>query len=286
MTTSLLPTTEPRRRDYVIISADDHLIEPPDLFEGRLPRKYVDLAPKVVETEAGHQVWRFGGATYPCAGLDVGAGESRERQTLEPVRFENMRQSAYDINARIEDMDRAGIWAAMCFPGMLAGDAGMVFARARDPDLGLALVRAWNDWQVEVWAGTYPERIIALQLPWLADPEIAAKEIRANAERGFKAVMFPEFPARLRLPSIHTRYWDPFFAACEETGTVVALHSGSASWAPVPSPDTPIEAITTLIPAGAMFACADWLWSGVALRFPKIRILIVEGGVAWLPMLA
>lgn len=270
----------------MIISADDHLIEPPDVFDGRLPEKYADVAPKVVETEAGHQVWRYGGATYPCAAMDVGAGLPREQRTLEPIRFEHMRPGCHDIEARVEDMDLAGIWAALCFPGMLAGQAGMPFARTRDQDLGLALVKAWNDWHIEVWAGTYPERIIGLQLPWLPDPDVAAKEIRANAARGFKAVVFPEFPTRVRLPSIHSGHWDPFFAACEETGTVVALHTGASSWAPVPSPDTPIEAITTLIPTSAMFACADWLWSGVPLRFPNLRILIVEGGVGWLPLLA
>ncbi|HLU75457.1 MAG TPA: amidohydrolase family protein [Nonomuraea sp.] len=286
MTTPLLPDPEPRRRDYVIISADDHLIEPPDLFEDRVPEKYADVAPKVVETEAGHQVWRYGGATYPCAGLDVGAGLPREQWTLDPVRFEHIRPGCYDIDARIKDMDAAGIWAALCFPGMVAGQAGIAFARTRDQELGLALVKAYNDWQIDVWAGTFPERIIGLQLPWLPDPDLAAKEIRANAARGFKAVVFPEFPTRLRLPSIHSNHWDPFFAACEETGTVVCLHTGASSWSPVPSPDTPIEAITTLMPASAMFACADWLWSGLPLRFPNLRILIVEGGVGWLPMLA
>ncbi|MBB5076085.1 amidohydrolase family protein [Nonomuraea endophytica] len=286
MTTPLLPDPEPRRRDYVIISADDHLIEPPDLFEDRLAEKYTEVAPKVVETEAGHQVWRYGGATYPCAGIDVGAGMPREQWTLDPVRFENMRPGCHDIEARIQDMDTAGIWGALCFPGMLAGQSGMPFARTRDQELGLALVKAWNDWHIDVWAGTYPERIIGLQLPWLPDPDVAAKEIRANAARGFKAVVFPEFPTRLRLPSIHSDHWDPFFAACEETGTVVCLHTGDSSWSPVPSPDTPIEAITTLMPTSAMFACADWLWSGIPLRFPNLRVLIVEGGVGWLPMLA
>ncbi|MFC4588098.1 amidohydrolase family protein [Sphaerisporangium corydalis] len=286
MNTSLPPDPEPRRRDYVIISVDDHLIEPPDLFDGRLPDKYVDLAPKVVETEAAHQVWRYGGGTYACAGMDAGAGLPRDQWTLDPVRFEEMRPGCHDIEARIADMDIAGVWAALSFPGMLAVQSGMAFAKTRDQDLGLALTRAWNDWHCDVWAGTYPERIIALQLPWLPDVEVAAKEVRANAARGFKAVVFPEFPTRLRLPSIHTGHWDPFFAACEETGTVVCLHTGASSWSPVPSPDTPIEAITTMIPASAMFACADWLWSGVPLRFPKLRILIVEGGVGWLPMLA
>ncbi|WP_283139440.1 amidohydrolase family protein [Rhizohabitans arisaemae] len=282
----LLPDPEPRRRDYVLISADDHLIEPKDLFDGRLPLHMMDAAPKVVDTEAGHQVWLYEGATYPMIGMDVAAGRAKEHRSMEPVRFEQMRPGCYDIEARIEDMDRAGVWASLCFPTTLAGYAGTVFSRTRDRELGLAVLRAWNDWHVEVWAGTYPERMIALQLPWLGDPVIAAAEIRNNAERGFKAVSFPDFPSRLRLPSIHTSHWDPFFAACEETSTVVCLHTGSASWAPVPSPDTPFEAITTLLPTTALFACVDWLWSGIPLRFPNLKILIVEGGIGWVPMLA
>src|SRR4051794_25584989 len=92
-----LPDPEPRRRDYVIISADDHVIEPPDMFEDRLPEKYAEHAPKVVETDSGHQVWRYAGATYPCVGLDVGAGLPREQQTLDPVRFDDMRPGCHDI---------------------------------------------------------------------------------------------------------------------------------------------------------------------------------------------
>ena len=93
-------------------------------------------------------------------------------------------------------MDRAGIWASLCFPSLVSGFCGAVYSRAQDKELGLACLRAFNDWHIEVWAGTHPERIIPLQLPWLADVEVAAAEVEANAARGFKAVSFPEFPAR------------------------------------------------------------------------------------------
>ncbi|EUA31004.1 amidohydrolase family protein [Mycobacterium xenopi 3993] len=154
------------------------------------------------------------------------------------------------------------------------------------PELGLAVLRAWNDWHLEVWAGSFPERIIPLQLPWLADPQLAADEVRRNAERGFKAVSFPELPAQCGLPSLHTGVWDPFFAACEETDTVVCLHTGSAQWAPIPAPDTPFETITTLFPVNGLVACADMLWSGVPVRFPRLNITLAEGGLGWAAMLA
>lgn len=204
---------------------------------------------------------------------------------MEPARFSDMRPGCYDIDARVADMDLAGIWAALCFPSLVAGFCGSVFSRSKDGDLGLACVRAWNRWHHEVWAGTHPERIIPLQLPWLADVGVAAEEVRRNAGLGFRAVSFPEFPAQLGLPSIFSGHWDPLFAACEETSTVVCLHTGASSWAPLPSPDPPFQLLPTLFPVNALLAAGEWLWSGVPLRFPSLAIALSEGGMGWVPML-
>ncbi len=245
-----------------------------------------DRAPKVVEDDDGHEVWVFEGASYPNIGLNAVVGRPKDEWSMEPARFDEMRPGCWDIHARIADMDVAGIWASLCFPSLIAGFAGTVFSRTADRDLGLACVRAWNDWHHDVWAGSYPERIIPLQIPWLADPAAAAGEVRANAERGFKAVSFPDTPARAGLPSLHSGAWDPFLAACEETDTVVCLHTGSASWVPLPSDDPPFELYPTLFPVGAYAAAADWLWSGVPLRFPDLAIAMSEGGLGWVAMLA
>jgi predicted TIM-barrel fold metal-dependent hydrolase len=204
---------------------------------------------------------------------------------MEPARFDQMRPGCFDIDERILDMDRAGIWASLCFPSLVSGFCGAVYSRARQADVGLACLRAFNDWHHEVWAGSYPERIIPLQLPYLADPAVAATDVRANAARGFKAVSFPEFPAQLGLPSIFSGTWDPFFAACEETETVVCLHTGASAWAPLPSPDPPFELLPTLFPVNALVAAGEWLWSGVPLRFPKLAIAMSEGGIGWVTML-
>jgi hypothetical protein len=58
---TLLPDPEPRAVRYTVISVDDHLVEPPDMFEGRLPRRFADQAPKVVENSKGFQLWEFDG---------------------------------------------------------------------------------------------------------------------------------------------------------------------------------------------------------------------------------
>src|SRR5579875_341589 len=273
-------------RPATIISVDDHLIEPPDLFEGRMPAALAPRAPRVDELDGGRQAWEYEGRLYPNIGLNAVVGRPREEWSMEPARFEEMRPGCYDIDERIKDMDAGGIWASVCFPSLIAGFCGSVFSRSKDPDLGLACLRAWNDWHVEVWAGTHGDRIIPLQLAWLRDVEVAAAGVRANALRGFKAVSFAEVPAQLGLPSLHSGYWDPFLAACEETGTVVCLHTGSAGWAPVPSPDPPFELFPTLFPASSLVAATDCLWSGVCLRFPGLKVAMSEGGIGCVVMLA
>ncbi len=282
---TLLPDPEPRPVRVPIISVDDHLIEPPDLFEGRVPTRLADRAPHIVEDSSGNQFWIYEDRQYPNIGLNAVIGRPKDQWSMEPARFEDMRPGCFDIHARIADMDINGIWASLCFPSLVAGFCGSVFIRSDDPELGLACLRAWNDWHADVWAATYPDRIIPLQLPWLNDVTLAADEVRVNAERGFKAVSFPEFPAQLGLPSIFTDYWDPLFAACQETETVICLHTGASSWAPLPSPSPPFELLPTLFPVNALIAAGEWLWSGVPLRFPDLSIAMSEGGIGWVPML-
>ena len=204
---------------------------------------------------------------------------------MEPARFDEMRAGCYDPVARVHDMDLAGIWASVNFPSVIAGFAGTVFAHAKDPDLGLACVRAWNDWMLDEWCATAPDRLVPMQLPWLRDPVVAADEIRRNADRGFKAVTFSESPRAAGFPSQGSGAWDPFFAACEETGTVLCLHVGSSGWIPLTTDQAPTELMATLFTASAVVACAEWLWSGVPVRFPDLQIAMSEGGIGWVPML-
>ena len=269
-----------------IISVDDHLIEPPDLFDGRMPSALADRAPRVDTFPNGRQAWIYEDGIFPNIGLNAVIGRPKSEWSMDPANFDEMRRGCWDIDARIADMDAAGITASVCFPSLIAGFAGTVFSRSRDAELGLACVRAWNDWHHDVWAGTHPGRMIPTQITWLQDPEIAARMVVENADRGFRALSFAEFPARLGLPSLHSGHWDPLLRACADTETVVCLHTGSASWAPIPCDDPPFELLPTLFPGNAFIAAADWLWSGVCSRIDGLRIALSEGGVGWVNMLA
>ncbi len=279
------PDPEPRARTYTIVSVDDHLLEPPDMFEGRLPAALADRAPHVERDEAGRDWWIFEEDRLPLLGADALVTWEFENKYLGPVNFDQVRPATFRVGERVRDMDIAGVAASLNFPSAAYGFAGQRFLKMRDRDLGLASMRAYNDWIAEEWAGPFPDRIIASQVTWLADPQIGAEEIRRNAARGFRAVAFTENPEKLGLPSIHTRHWDPFFAACEETGTVVNLHVGSSSETLVPSSDSPPEIIGLLFPVNALAACAEWIFAKVAVRFPALRIALSESGIGWVAML-
>ncbi len=284
-TAALLPDPEPRARTFTIISVDDHLVEPPDLFEGRVPAALADRAPRLVTDPDGREHWEFEGNRYGQIGLNAVAGRPKDQWSMEPARFDEMRRGCWDPDERLRDMDIDGVYASLCYPSLIAGFAGTVFSRCRDQQLGLACLRAWNDWHLEGWVGDRTDRLIPVQLPWLNDPVLAADEVRRNAERGFKAVSFLEQPVDMGLPSLHTDHWDPFLAACEETGTVVCLHCASSGWSASRSPGAPLELLTSLFPVNALVTCADWLWSGVPVRFPELRIVLAESGIDWVPML-
>jgi len=282
---TLLPDPEARPVHYTVISVDDHLVEPPDMFEGRLPARFVDRAPRIVENDKGHQLWAFDGKLYSQVGMNAVAGRRPEAVTLEPTRFEDMRRGCWDIDARIADMDLNGVWASLNFPSQITGFSGRVFSECSDPELGLAVTRAWNDWLYEGWWQPYPDRIIPCGITFLADPELGAAEVRRNAERGFRSVTLPERPHRIGLPSLFSGYWDPIIAACEETDTVISLHVGSSGMPDMPS-DSPLVALgATLFGQMSLAACAEWIWSGLPVRYPGIAIAMSEGGIGWVAML-
>jgi predicted TIM-barrel fold metal-dependent hydrolase len=279
------PTVEPRQRRFTLVSVDDHLLEPPETFEGRMPAKFADQTPHVERDDDGNDHWIIGDTGFPLMGMDAIVTWEPKDKYLGPVNYDQIRPATFDVDARVADMDISGVAASLNFPSAPFGFAGQRFMRMADPELGLACMRAYNDWVLEGWAGPHPDRIIASQVTWMPDPEIAAQEVRRNAERGFKAVTFSENPEKLGLPSVYSTAWDPFFRACEETGTVINLHVGSSSETLVPSSESPPEVLGILFPVNAFSACVDWLYAKVGLRFPDIKIALSESGIGWVPLM-
>jgi predicted TIM-barrel fold metal-dependent hydrolase len=270
--------------DLIMISVDDHVVEPPDMFQNHLPASYRDRddVPRVVRTEAGDDVWIYDGRQFPNIGLNAVAGRRREDYGVDPTSFDEMRRGCWDVIQRVADMDANGVLASMCFPSF-PRLCGQVFAEAEDKDLALICLKAYNDWHAESWCGPYPDRFIKLGLIPFWDIDLTLSELKRLAEQGFSAISFSENPSKLGFPSLHSPHWDGLWAACQDLGIVVCLHIGSSSTITVTSADAPFDVTATLQPMNIVQAAADLVWSPVLRRFPKLRIALSEGGVGWLP---
>jgi predicted TIM-barrel fold metal-dependent hydrolase len=281
---TLLDDPEPEPLFCPIISADDHLLEPPHLFVDRLPSRLAEQAPYVTVDSDGFQWWIVEGQRVPNLLLNGASGRPISEWGDFNTHYDEMRRGVWDPAVRLQDMDLAGVWASLCFPSTLWGFAGTRFARMTDHDLGLACLRAYNDWMVDEWVGTDPRRYIACQLPWLADPVLAADEIRRNAARGVRSVSFSENPEGIGLPNIYSDHWDPFFSACEETATVVNLHVGSSGMTRRPCSSSKSATLIALFPESGIEALVDWVFARVPVRFPDLKVVLSEAGVSWVPM--
>jgi predicted TIM-barrel fold metal-dependent hydrolase len=268
--------------DMILISVDDHLVEPPDMFEGRLPAKFADQAPRVIRKPDGSDVWVFNGTEIPNIGLNAVAGRPREEYGVEPTAYTEMRPGCYDIHERIKDMSAGGVLASMCFPSFPAF-SGRLFAAAEDKGLALATVQAYNDWHVDTWCAAYPGRFIPMALPVLWDAELAAAEVRRVAAKGVHSITFTENPATLGYPSFHESYWDPLWKALVDENVVLSIHLGSSGKLAITSPDAPVDVMITLQPMNICQAAADLVWSRIPKQFPDIRIALSEGGTGWIP---
>jgi predicted TIM-barrel fold metal-dependent hydrolase len=268
--------------DLILVSVDDHVVEPPDMFDGRIPAKYRDRAPKVVTKDDGTDAWVFEGQEATNVGLNAVAGRPPDEYGVEPTRFTEMRPGCFDINERIQDMNAGGVLASMNFPSY-PQFCGQYFARAEDKDLALAVLQAYNDWHVDGWCGAYPGRMMPLAIPPIWDVDAMAAEVRRMSAKGCHAVTFSENPEKLGYPSFHNDHWDPFWKACSDENTVVCLHIGSSSQVTITSLEAPIDTMITLQPINIVQAAADLLWSPVLRKFPQLTVALSEGGIGWIP---
>jgi predicted TIM-barrel fold metal-dependent hydrolase len=268
--------------DMILVSVDDHAIEPPDMWKGLLPPQWQARAPRLVHKADGSDVWVFEGAQIPNIGLNAVAGRPPDEYGMEPTALSQLRPGNYDVHERVADMNAAGILGSMCFPSM-TGFCGELFAKQADKELARVMLQAYNDWHIGGWCGAEPGRFIPLAIPILWDPKLMAEEIRRVARKGCHAISFPDNPTGLGYPSLHNDYWEPVWKAASDEGTVLAIHIGSGTGMKLQDTAAPIEIMIHSTPV-SLFGCASELvWSKFLRRYPQLKVALSEGGIGWIP---
>jgi predicted TIM-barrel fold metal-dependent hydrolase len=296
-----------------IISVDDHVVEPPHVWQNYLPTKHRAKGPRVErgtwgdfrlkpgavydqkQVEGGQpgDFWiyedrviyvqkRFVAIPLDATpGGDVSKFDSSVMDMI-AMTYDEMRPGCYDPKERKKDLELAWCDGSLPFP-TFPRFCGQTFLEGNDKDLGLACVEAYNDWMIDEWCGDSDGFNLPLCLIPMWDATLAAAEVRRIAAKGCRAICFSEIPTHLGLPSIHSGHWDPLFADCNELGVTLCMHIGSSSKMPVASPDAPPGVAGVLQFNNSMASLADWLYSGVLVRYPKLKLAYSEGQIGWIP---
>ena len=268
--------------DMILVSVDDHIVEPPTMFDQHLTTAQKSIAPKVRKDGNGADYWLFEGRRAGNIGLNAVVGRVREEYGCEPISFDQMRRGAWDIDARIEDMNANGLLASLNFPSVVTFD-GSLFHQFENKKNALTLLKAYNDWHIDEWCGSYPGRNIPNAIVPYWDIKATVEEVKRVVKKGCHAISFSDNPALKGQPSIHDEHWDPLWRVCAENNVMINIHIGSGAQAPHASMGSPIDAWIITMPISIVNSAADWLHLRALNKYPNLKISLSEGGIGWIP---
>jgi predicted TIM-barrel fold metal-dependent hydrolase len=286
-----MASSAPKIQDWVI-DTDTHITEPGDLWTSRLPARYRDLAPQIVRDPATNSdVWRMGDQnTLLPVGFTAMAGWP-EPFPASPKNMDEVPAAAYDASARLEYMDRVGIWAMALYPNV-GGFGSQAFLSLKDPDLMLACVRAYNDFLID-WIAPDPRRFIPILATPFWDVEASVAEIERCAKNGHKGVLFTGEPQSHGEPILASEHWNPLWEAANACDLPISFHIGAGTFDDGYTPDriasmgigrtNGFAALSLFLDNGKQLG--DLLFSGVLPRYPELKFLIVESGIGFIPFI-
>jgi predicted TIM-barrel fold metal-dependent hydrolase len=268
-----------------VISVDDHVQEPPELWTRRLSKaKWGDRIPHLERQPDGAERWVVDGSPLALSGVGLTGALMRDRNRV-PQSWEEVPKGAYAPAERLRAMDTDGIAYSVLYP-TVAGSAGENFGRLTDAVLELACVQAYNDWLIDEWASTSKRLIPQCIVPlWPVEKTVA--EIQRAVRMGHKGVVFPAVPMELKnVPHVNDAVFDPIWAACQELNVPICFHPGSFKTIEFAAGKyfqgklvAAMEALTR--PASLVFVLVNLLLSRILLRFPKLKIVFAESSLGW-----
>ncbi len=276
---------DPASIDYPIIDSDAHVNEPADLWQERVPARHRERAPKLVHSEKG-DLWVFdGGKQKWPVGLTAVAGLSYLDFKPMGITYESMRPGSFDTKARLDDLDADGIYAQVLYPSVTLRGAKIY---SEDRELQRACVRAYNEWLLEFCEGS-GGRLIAQAILPTTGLDDAIVELEWAMERDHRGAVISSFPNGSTDPKPED---DRFWARAEEAAFPIAVHIGSfvrgdlarkgGTWSSLAFVGT---AALTKAGGQTLPVVCDILFSGIFERFPRLRIVLVEANIGWIPTL-
>ncbi len=265
--------------NYRVISSDNHVYEPPDLWTSRMDAKYRDRAPRVVSLEQGD--WWF------CDGLKgngTGPGAQTGRRFEEPERLsfsdriENIRPGGYDPDEHIKDMYLDGVDVSIVYPTV-----GLLLFRVPDTELLDAIFATYNDWVAE-FCSAHPKRLKGIAMINLDNVEDGVRELERSARMGMTGAMISVLPPEN--VSYESPMYDPFWAAAQDLEMPLGLHIGTNRPPPgvvLPDLDQSNPARTCNADHSVRMSLAHMIFTGVFERFPKLQVGSVEMELSWAP---
>ncbi|PYM16110.1 MAG: amidohydrolase [Candidatus Rokuibacteriota bacterium] len=250
----------------LIISADSHMNEPPDLWVKRIDTGFRDRAPRIVHEHQGKP-----GYWFICEGLEprsVGgtfaAGKSAEElKAAQKAGYEAARPGGWDPVERIKDQAIDGVAAEVLYTTL-----GFRLFGLTDAPFQAAIFRAYNDWLAE-FCRHDPRRFAGLALVPLLDVDDGVQEIQRCARMGLKGAMIMASP-----PEGHDytdpRY-DPFWAAAQDLRMPLSLHTNVNRY---------MRAMT--LPHETQRTLTTLIFGGVLERFPGLTVVSAENDIGWL----
>jgi predicted TIM-barrel fold metal-dependent hydrolase len=272
-----------------LYDADTHVIEPPTLWQERVPRNLRGKAPKVIRQSEEIDAWSFGDGkrVVPLSALAATSGVSPVTWVIAGTNYAHVRKGAFEPNSRLADMDVDMVYAQLLHPTIAIG--GSVTFSEHDAELQRVCTAAYNDWMAD-FCSVDPSRLIGLAMIPMTGIDDAIKELqRARALPGIHGALLGSYPNGGAFPSPED---DRFWAVAQDLDMAVVIHfslfggdgEGGEDIYKLSSPALILARINLERCAkGIMQELSRIILTGIPERFPKLRIIGTETGVGWIP---